>query len=542
MRMLRTALWFGLAVQPTAVSADLVVNEVLANEPASDRSLEWVELYNDSPSQVSLSFFDLRVYSATDSASFVLDGILPAQAFMVLCRNVARFEQHWGDSSGVWGDGAEENFTVDEFAFDLINTDGRVALFRLLTPYSELAWTDGGADGVSWERLYPTSLEIAQSLDPSGSTPGRVNSHTPVAIDLALDDASALAVDGVTHIAFAIVNRGRSTVIDGMLNLHYFDAGAPDSLGAAITSEPIGQIDSAMTVILVKQYVLAGVYQQLAALAVAAGDSRPYNDRFDFVAPGSSFPPVVLNEFLANPVSGGSEWVELKNVSDETIDLYGWSLGDSLGAISIASTALPLEPSSYLVLAKDSTAFLATYPSFDGRCHQPLGWRDFNDAGDSVRLVDRFGLAVDAFYYSSVYAENYTWSRDETDTSGARWGRSQVAGGTPGKTNTVEFPGQIGRSLKMAAEPRIFSPDGDGRDDSTVIFVSAPEADAFTLEIYDSDGRLVRTMVDGAEYLAESYVWNGRGDGGERLPIGIYILYFEAEGVESTKTTVVVAR
>jgi hypothetical protein len=35
---------------------------------------------------------------------------------------------------------------------------------------------------------------------------------------------------------------------------------------------------------------------------------------------------------------------------------------------------------------------------------------------------------------------------------------------------------------------------------------------------------------------------DGRSDGGNRLPIGIYILFFEAVGVESLKEPIVIAR
>ena len=116
------------------------------------------------------------------------------------------------------------------------------------------------------------------------------------------------------------------------------------------------------------------------------------------------------------------------------------------------------------------------------------------------------------------------------------------AGETPGEANRVRFAPEGSQSLQITVEPRIISPDGDGRDDSTVIRIQASIAPAYLLKLYDCRGRLVRTLEEGAADLRQEYVWRGETDSGSKLPIGIYVLYFEAVGVESGRTTVVVAR
>ncbi len=543
--MIRTLAYTVMAVVTVTASptADVVINEVLANEPGGAQTLEWTELYNDSPATANLAFYELRVFSGTDSTSFLLDGDISPGGYLLFCRDSVRFEEHFGDSSGIWGDDPAEDFPVRQLSFQLTNAGGRVALFRLLSLQSELAWDEAGDDGCSWERFHPLSDEIAPSVDAAGSTPGRINSRTPLPVDLALASVTPSVQENSTILAFEIANRGLSVVSDATLELHYFDGAASDSLGQLIAAEPVGEVDSGIVVILVGQYQLFGYYQSLIARVDLAGDDRPGNNRLVFTAPGADYPPVILSEFLANPISTfGSEWVELKNISDTTIDLVGWQLGDSIGLADIATSELLLFPDEYLVLADDSAGFSLDYPNFPGNLHQPPAWRELNNGSDSVRLIDVFGVQADCVYYDHAFDGAHTWSRAGSGEREGEWGRSEDAGGTPGEANRVRFAPAGTQTLAITITPRIISPDGDGLDDSAVIVVTVSDAPAYTLRLYDSDGRPVRTFEDGAVDLTEQYVWRGENDSGQKQPIGIYVLYFEATGVESLKKTIVVAR
>jgi hypothetical protein len=523
--------------------ADLVINEVMVNgEGGNPELLEWIELYNDSPNHANLAFFDLRIYSPTDTTTFLLAGDVGPYGYLVYCRDMTRFEEHWGDSSGVWGDDLSEDYLISQLPMQLVNDAGRVSLYYLISQlYSELAWTGPGLDGFSWERPLPASDEIGQCEDPSGSTPGRQNSLTPEPIDLALTSVEPAPVDGQTRIAFEVANLGLTTVDNAILELYNLDVNAPDSIGSWITSEQVGNVDSGFSVILIGQYDLPGYYRHLIANVSVLDDYRPYNNRLAFTAPGSDYPPVTLSELMATPPSGGSEWVELKNVSDTVISLDGWRLGDSIATVPISAPGLTIFPDEYVVLASDSLTFGDRYPHFTGKLHQVSPWREFNNGSDSLRLIDEFGLPAGQFYYTEHFGD-HTWSRAEPGEFEGRWGRSEYAGGSPGEPNRVRFAPSGTQTLEFSITPRIIAPDGNGVDDSALIVITSSDATSYILEIYDSDGRLVRTFEDGASDLAERYVWYGRNDSGERLPIGIYILYFEAVGLESKKSTIVVAR
>ncbi len=519
--------------------AGVVVNEVLSNEPGGTTSLEWIELYNDSPDSVRLDFYGLEVMSG----SMALAGWLDANGYLVICRDSVRFEEHFGDSSGIWGDDdSETGYSIEQHTFPILtNSSGHVNLVLIPNVSSSLEWTESGDDGVSWERKHPESDVVLASVDATGSTPGRINSVTPLPHDLALEAVLPSAENGATRIAFTIANRGTTTVADGSLSLRYYDVSAPGGLGDLIATEAIGSLDTGFTVILVSQYQLSATYNDL--VAVLEDDDRLTNNRMDFTAPGGDYPPLVLSEILPNPTGAlNSEWVELKNVSEQPVDLAGWQLGDLISLVEVSAGTLIVPPGDYIVLTDDAFVFNGFYSDFAGVVHEPNQWPSLNNAGDIVRLVDSYGIEADRFSYETGFDNNHTWSRGETEDRRNDWGRSEDEGGTPGEVNRVRFSTDNQSDLEVTISPRVFSPNGDGYEDSTVIAIQAPEADEYTLRLYDSQGRLVRTLEKDATDLPESYSWHGNDNSGQRLPIGIYILHFEASGVESIKKTIVIAR
>jgi len=523
------ALFFFFLLQ---VNAEVVVNEALVNEPADSVILEWFELFNNSDSPVNLSFFEVR----TTSHQFLLQDSLGPKGYAVICRDSVEFVNRWPS------DLTANEYLIIERSFTLTNTSGTIELFRLSMFESSLSWPESGNDGVSWERVLPDEDNVESSVDPVGSTPGRLNSVTPLPRDLALEDVTASRNENSTTITFTIGNPGLTTVADGSLTLYWIDPENPDNRDSVILVLSVPAIDTGFTTIIQRTVALSGYYAQLEASL--ADDDRVENNSRIFFVPGAEFPPVIINEFLANPTGLlSSEWIELHNTSNISQDISSWMIGDSVKLNQIGNSPLIVDPGEYVVLVKDSLLFATFYFGFDGQIAQPSGWATLNNSGDVVRLVDQYGFLADEFDYVTVFDSNLTWSRSELSGSENRWGRSLAVGGTPGEINEVLIrPSESG--LRIGIEPQIFSPDGNGVEDETTITISAPSSNEYTLKIYDRQGRLVRMFEDNSPYLADGgiYTWDGRSDSGNRLPIGIYILYFEAGGVESLKKTLVIAR
>jgi len=530
-----------------SVSSAIVVNEVLSNEPGSSRSLEWIELYNNSANQAFINSHILVV--GTDTVLFSQTLRLAPFEYYIICRKLIGdasspgFETRWGDSSGFWGDTPfESSLQIPQAAaISLLNSADTIRLYDGFSNIvSEFGWSSSGQDGTSWERTFVDSAQIEQSEDPTGSSPGLANSVSPLANDLSLIQTEVLSSDSATTITIHILNRSFST-ISGVL-LYLFRENIDTTQPPTDTIDIINLPDAlpGFTTLIRRTYFLNGLYENLTVKL--SDDDRLYNNQLSFVAPGSDFPPLIINEFLPDPKAPlATEWVELKNISISDVDLNGWQIGDAISVKLITSNQVWISPGEYFVLAKDSLEFISFYPLYSGRFIQSSGWSALNNSGDAIKILDSFNILADSFDYASGYGDNFTWSRVESGVDEGVWGRSENSGGSPGELNRVVFSFS-GESVSLIISPSHFSPNSDGFQDTVAIFIESPQAESYSLKIYDRQGRQVRSIFEDELFIASSYGWDGRFDDGRRAPIGIYLVLFEARGERSVKKAVVVAR
>ncbi|MBU8932569.1 MAG: lamin tail domain-containing protein [candidate division Zixibacteria bacterium] len=534
----------GICMLAPYLRAEVVVNEVLANEPGGSVTLEWIELYNDADESALLDGYRLQV----GIKSIYLDevGTIDAKGFLVICRRLFTeggspgFEKEWGDNSGFWGDTDFEMILPEpvEASFSLTNSAGSVELYDATDQLiSQLVWSESGADGYSWERIHSTSDDIHQSADIRGSTPGEINSVTPVARDLDIGVVKVQPKPSGATFILTIFNAGTNTVTEA--TLHLVDIGfeseglVPDTLEVIfVEAIPPGEL-----VAMERTLSLSGTYTVVEA--TLSDDDCLSNNRIEIILPGVEFPPLILTEVLANPTNGFQcEWIEILNRSETNIDLFGCQFGDSVALRQITTEPYDVLPGEYVVLAHDTAEFLDYYPLFDGIVIEPPSWATFNNSTpDIVRLIDQFGFVLDRFSYHRTFDNNYTWSRDEQTILDPEWSSAENRGGTPGEVNDIYF-GPTGNRVGIMIEPRVFSPDGDGIDETVIIDVEAPSDQEYEMKIFDVQGRVVFDF----ERVRDENEWDGRNNSGERLPIGIYIVYLEVIGGESVKETVVIAR
>lgn len=530
---------FLLTLGALPLKAGLVINELLSNEPSSSVTLEWIELYNDSTETVSLASYQLAFSSGAVNLPDSVN--LAPREYYIICRKLYAeastpgFESFWGDSSGIWGDTPEELElqTPYEMTFSLSNSANQVVLLKDGSGVSALNWTAVGLDGYSWEKIAPSDNSSIQT-EFYGGTPGEVNSVSPLFFDLAIDSAKTVVEDGTTFVDYFITNKGINNVFNASVmvynGLDLFD------------SFDIASIASGQHQVIDRSYNLNLMYLDL--LAVLNSDDRLRNNELSFTTAGNLFPPLVINEFMPNPDDDlKTEWIELKNISAEAVDLSGWMIGDELAVHLITAQATVIPPGGYVVLADTIDWFYDFYTDFNGLLIQPTDWATLNNNGDVIRLVDANHILADSVAYVGVFDNFATYGRNESVIDETKWGESVNPFGTPGEENEVRFDAE-GADLIVQINPTHISPDDDGVDDEMLITIDLPSADAYTIKIYDRQGRSVKTFYDSATGLSNNLelTWNGRSDAGLRLPIGIYILYIEAENVTSQKQTVVIAR
>jgi hypothetical protein len=177
---------FIILVLNAAAWGELILSEILSNEPSNRVMLEWIEVYNDNPDEIDLH--DYQLIEGDDTLSFSAGSSVAAYGYAVICRRLQPvdssdcFEYRWGDSTGVWGDCPSENYAVYELSFTLSNSDGSIYLQKSTGEgVDHYIWDETSDDGRSVERDNVTDALSCwhDCYDAAGSTPGQPNSLLP---------------------------------------------------------------------------------------------------------------------------------------------------------------------------------------------------------------------------------------------------------------------------------------------------------------------------------------------------------------------------
>jgi hypothetical protein len=162
--------------------------------------------------------------------------------------------------------------------------------------------------------------------------------------------------------------------------------------------------------------------------------------------------PVIFSEinYNSSDLFKTGEWVELRNISDEAIDIGGWSFMDDstgTGHVFQLPQSLELESHSNWVLAGNTENFTSAFPdvkNFSG----PFPFR-LDNAGEWIRMYDASGTLRISMQYNDrapwpVEADGQGFTMEIIDSlanpnDGSNW-KSFCMGGTPGLFLTDECP------------------------------------------------------------------------------------------------------
>ena len=305
-----------------------------------------------------------------------------------------------------------------------------------------VGWEDWAQDGFALERLRyhlgNNPLNWAQSLDSLG-TPGLVNSVLPDSIDFAVFDLtlspSVIVTEATTTLLGQVVNDGLNTnepeiivYVDGT----YYTNEFPGNIAELDTVEfelEIGPFESGYHTILVSLNT--------------EGDINISNN-LDSVVLGVryEFRTFVLNEFIPQPISGLPEFVEIVNMSSETVDLKNWRITDSNEGLNYGLVSVSIAMDEYVVIAADST-LVDSVPNGVPYLTPDGGFPTLNNSGDEIRIFDPFNTLIDSLFYSSTWGidqgislEKY-YTNDSSHIQG-NWAPSiSLSGFTIGAPNAV---------------------------------------------------------------------------------------------------------
>ena len=542
---------------------DVLITEIFADpEPAYELpAAEYLELQNVSNKILNLA--DLQLIAGNDIArpdSFIL---MPGDR-VTLCKTseVSLFEP-FGKALGV-------------SSFPGLNNDGELLELRArggnLIHFVDYSDTWYGSDDKAKGGF---SLEMIDTENPCGEvsnwraadsdtygSPGQENSRNAVNPD---SDAPGLmnvsALDSL-HLAITF-----NEVLDSlsMINKAHYSFAANSQLsvvGFSGNTVPFKNI----TVELNQALDRNTIYQfNLNDVEDCVGN-KAESEFLEFAIPEEpKASSVVINEVLFNPHSGGVDFIELYNRSDEYFELSHMLIanrnddGELSSIYSLSETAYLLAPGQYVAFSTDKADIESRYfVESPEKLIELMSLPSFPDDEGEVVLLSNDSIIIDELTYDDSWHytlldkdEGYSLERIDPNAitqSSANWhsASGSSGGATPTYQNSQFSPGEAtGDQIEM---PERFSPDNDGFEDVLQIKIKGQEGgQSAAIRIYNLDGQEVRRLVDHDILGIENvYEWDGLNDLGEKVGVGVYILLFEIVNLDEGNTqkfkkTVVVA-
>lgn len=249
---------------------------------------------------------------------------------------------------------------------------------------------------------------------------------------------------------------------------------------------------------------------------------------------------LLVSELLYQPPSGEAEYVELYNNSDMALELADYHIvrwvSDSLGK-HYTLPAHTVAAHDYVVLTKDAASVLGHYNvkyiSKLLECNLPT----YPNDGGSVVLSTADSIIVDRFDYSpsmhsrlmrdkaGVSLERRSFEKPTNEAGNWFSAASTVGYGTPGYENSQSTE-YLAEENSFEFSSTLISPDGDDYQDVLEITYRMEDGDLTArVDLYDARGMLVRRLLNNALLGTHgTLTWDGRGESGQTLPQGQYIV------------------
>ncbi|MDD4149337.1 MAG: lamin tail domain-containing protein [Bacteroidales bacterium] len=536
-----------------AQAYDILICEIMADpDPVVLLpDAEYIELYNSTEYELDLSGWTISAGTTTRNLGL---SIIESGKYLVLCHidKVSLFDENI-NISGV------ESFPT------LTNSGGVLALKDNFgnvihtIEYSDTWYKDNFKKngGYSLEMIDLNNpcegLENWKaSNDISGGTPGFQNSVNGNNPDITSPYPIAAEAIAPNTVIVYFNETLQESFANNPINFEIAQFGHPNTIQAA---EPNFSV---ITMEFDAEFVVGTVYYLSCTDSIrdCSGNTVLTNTSIRFALADSVQPKdIVINEILFNPLSGGSDFVELYNNSNRVLDLkLLWIMNtDELGEIKdvyqITDISRLLLPGEFCAISKDiqhlTDNYYILYPD---NLYAVKAVPSMSDDKGTIIISDRYMNNIDKVSYSDdqhykllatddgVSLERINYN-DSSDDIGNWHSAAQDAGfATPGYVNS-QYSDQIISESVISIEPEVFSPDNDGIDDRLTISYNLDEPGyTATIAVYGSGGNFI-TYLKNNEMLGVkgNIFWDGFDNGNNICQPGIYVVYIEMFNLTGNK-------
>lgn len=548
-----TTFRFGLGRKPDF--GELIITEVMYDpEPAIHLpEHEYIELHNPTEEIMSTSGILLK-----DSRTFCelpAMHIFPGEYYVIA--STSALEVFEGNVIGVSGFPSLSN--TGEM-LTLSHDESHVFAVGYDPGWHDLDKANGGYSLEMMDIGQPCleARNWTSSMDPSGGTPGRVNSVVKVVPDrfppemiiaIALSNDS-IRVDFSELIEPASLGNSRFsfspklTIADVAFNPDY-PKSAYIILSQAMKENLLYSLSISGIADCIGNTIRGGLIKFALPISPSGGEIK-------------------LSEVLFNPRVNGVDFVEIYNDSDNYLSLEGWQLAnDTLleGAVSLAPDHLMMDPRAFLAVTTDSDHLLMNYPKGSKKNIVEVdALPSFPNEEGSVIVFDQGGVLAQRLDYDESYhyrlledvdgvsLERISFADQVNRSENWRSAASDVGFATPGYANSQSMLTEQYRQ-HLVANPKIFVPGNSSSNSAyTLINYQLDRSGQFAnVAIYDRNGRLVKKLAQGVSLSTRGFMrWDGDTDKGNVARMGYYLIVFEVYdgngNTQKLKETVVVGR
>lgn len=522
-------------------------------------NVEYIEIYNASASAIDLNGWEITDQGLGNGADINNASLLPGEYALLTSTGDADEFTAWPTIKiiGVSGFPTLNNGGDD---LQLFNNTGVL----IDKAYYTDEWHDdenkmGG--GWSLEKVDATfpcmnSDNWKSSTDPDGGTPGEANSVAGTFSDIRAPGVDKVVVQDPLVLNVYFTDLMTLTGLDSVENYVINPGGITPAFAA-----PVGPCYEQVDLLLPSPLDTHVVYTLFVnSVSDCSGNPIGSANWDEFGIPGvPDSGDVIINEILFNPLTGGSDYVELYNISNKILDLSAMQIGeiyentDSIyNADEIGTNQELLLPQSYVCLTRDKAFQVNAYQPIDvDAIFEMSSFPSYDDSEGEVVIFTDSGIVLDRFYYLDDYhfanlddddgvsLERLDFFRATQDESNWHSAASTVNFGTPGYKNsqTLNPNPQEGT---VTLNPETFSPDSDGFDDVLGIDYEFPfVGNNARVTIYDDRGRVIKRVAENTLLPTEAgtFTWDGIDENGQKAPVGIYVVLFEVSNPNTGKVS-----
>ncbi len=546
----------------------VVINEIFA-DPSPQVSLpekEWIELYNTSTEDILLQ--NWRIGYAAGLSGPMPSYILKPDSFVIVC--TASSVPSLNSFGNIISVTSFPSLGNEEETLWLRAPDGNVVHAVHYTNnwyHNELKKAGGWTLEMIDVRNPCGSMENwTASIDPSGGTPGRINS-----VAVLNPDSKAPKLISAFALTPTSVTLFFNEPVDSLNAINPDFYTLSEGIGKPIAAKPVGPIYDQVILTLATPLIENKIYLATAtSLTDCSGNiisAGSNSARVGTISRANRFDAIV-NEILFNPTPSSVDYVELYNRGNKILDLHDLylanrnSINDINSLTRISNNHRSFFPGDFIVATSDIGAVKNAYVSENPEAFIEVAIPSYNNDKGNVILLNVQGIVLDEIAYRDDWhfalisnPEGVALERiSYTDTSilpekqRLNWhsAASSVHYGTPGYKNSQSQNDTVVNGT-IIVDPKVVSPDNDGHDDMATINYTFPEPGyVANITIFDASGRPIRYLLKNGLCGTEGfYRWDGLNEKKQRPGPGIYIIFtevFNLKGkVKRFKNVIVVA-